>query len=103
VGGNISLVHLAVDSAAHVSEEVRNASHTVPWTMFAAVALNGFIGLGFTITFVFVIQNLETQIVQSTSPYPFVGVLQVAVGSKAGAIGMTVPIIILLAAACINR
>ena len=103
MGANIALVDLAVDSAAHMAEEVRNASRTVPWMMVATVGLNGLIGLVFTISFVFVIQNLETQIVQSTSPYPFVGVLEVAVGSKAGAIGMTVPIIILLMSACINR
>ena len=100
---DLPYINLGVDAAAHMSEEVNNASLTVPWMMFGTIILNGVLGFVMVITYVFVIQNLETQIVDSTSPYPFISVFEVAVGSKAGAIGMTVPVIILLAAACVNR
>ena len=71
--------------------------------MVGTVVLNGVLGFAMTLTFVFVTQNVETQILDSTAAYPFVSVFEVAVGSKAGAVGMTAPVIILLIAAAINR
>ncbi|KAK6437770.1 hypothetical protein LTR95_006042 [Oleoguttula sp. CCFEE 5521] len=46
--------------------------------------------------------DVETQIVESTAVYPFVDAFTVATGSRAGAIGMTVPIIVLSIAMCFN-
>lgn len=70
--------------------------------MVATIALNGTMGLVIMITYCFVIQNVQAQIVDSTASYPFINVFQVATGSTGGAIGMTVPIIILSISICVN-
>lgn len=40
------------DSAVHMSEEVHDASRTIPWAMISTLCLNGITGLIMTITFV---------------------------------------------------
>lgn len=93
---------IGADSAAHMAEEVNNASLTVPRMMIGTIVLNGILGLVMTVTYVFVIQNVETQIVDSTAVYPFIDVFVVATGSRAGAIGMTVPTVVLSISMCLN-
>ncbi|KAF2715999.1 GABA-specific permease [Polychaeton citri CBS 116435] len=93
---------IGADSAAHMAEEVKNASITVPRMMIGTIVLNGILGLVMTITFVFTIQDVQTQIVESTAVYPFIDVFRVAVGSTAGAIGMTVPMVVLSTSMCLN-
>ncbi|KAK4495825.1 hypothetical protein PRZ48_013093 [Zasmidium cellare] len=93
---------IGADSAAHMAEEVSDASLTVPRMMMGTIVINGVLGLVTIITFVFSIQDLQTQIVESTSTYPFIDVFRTATSSNAGAIGMTVPIIVLSIAMCIN-
>lgn len=85
-----------------MAEEVTNASLTVPWMMILTIILNGAIGLAFMLTYVYSIQDLQLQIIDSDAAYPFIDVFQHAVGSKAGAIGMTVPVIILSICVAIN-
>ena len=87
------------DAAAHMSEEVKDASRTVPRMMMATVLLNGIMGFVVTITLSFVIQDVKAQVVDSTAIYPFIEIFEVSVGSKAGATGMTA-LIILLAIFC---
>ncbi|WPH00004.1 GABA-specific permease [Acrodontium crateriforme] len=92
-----------VDSAAHMSEEVRRASTTVPRMMMLTIAVNGFLGLVMIITFVFAVQDVQQQFVDSTETYPFIGVFYTACGnSSAAAIGMTVPVILMTFSTCIN-
>lgn len=102
--GQISPVgaFVGADSPVHMAEEVRNASLTVPRMMIAAVLLNGIMGLVMIITYCFAIQDVEKQIVDSTAVFPFLGVFEVAVGSRGGAIGMAVPIIILSFCICLS-
>ena len=71
---------IGADSAAHMAEEVRQASVTVPRMMMGTVIINGILGLVAIITFVFSIQNVEEQIVKSEAVYPFIDVFQVARG-----------------------
>ena len=71
--------------------------------MITAILLNGLMGFVMIITYVFSIQNVETQIVDSTAVFPFLGVFEVAVGSRGGAIGMAVPIIILSFCICLSE
>ena len=93
---------IGADSAAHMAEEVRSASLTVPRMMMGTVILNGVLGLVMIISFVFSIQSVREQIVNSTAVFPFIGVFATAVGSTAGAIGMTVPMIVLSTSMCMN-
>lgn len=85
-----------------MSEEVKNASITVPRMMMFTVVLNGVLGLVMIITYVFVIQNVEEQVVMSTAPYPFIDIFVIATNSVAGGIGMTVPIVVMTLSMCIN-
>jgi len=97
-----SAAFIGVDSAVHMSEEVKNASIVVPRMMMFTILLNGVTGLVMIITYVLSIQSVEEQILGSTSPFPFIGVFQAATNSTAGAIGMTVPIIIMTLSMTIN-
>ena len=85
-----------------MAEEVNNASLTVPWMMVLTIVLNGAIGLMLMLTYLYSIQDVQAQIVNSTAVYPFLDVFEHAVGSKAGAIAMTVPFVILSMCVAIN-
>ncbi|KAK5123914.1 hypothetical protein LTR85_002111 [Meristemomyces frigidus] len=74
---------IGADSAAHLSEEVSNASLTVPRVMFATILINGALGLVAIVTYVACIQDVEAQILDSTAAFPFMQVFEVATGSKA--------------------
>lgn len=93
---------IGADAAAHLSEEVRDASRTVPRVMLFTVLLNGVLGFISTVTYVACVQNVEREILESTAAFPFITVFATATGSKAGAIGMTVPIIVLAYSMTLN-
>jgi choline transport protein len=61
--------------------------------MMVTVFLNGALGFIMIVTFCFVIQSVEEQVIMSTSPYPFVDIFATATGSTAAAIGMTIPMV----------
>ena len=90
------------DSAAHLAEEVKNASYVVPRVMMTTILLNGALGFVMIITFVFCITDIETMIVESTSPFPYVGVFYAATGSTAGTIVMTALLVAMNIAACLS-
>lgn len=48
------------------------------------------------------IQDVVKQVAYSTAVYPFISIFEYGVGSRAGAVGMTVPIVILSFAATVN-
>lgn len=85
-----------------MSEEVENASTTVPKMMMFTVGLNGLLGFVMIITYVFAIQDVTKQIIMNPVPYPFIDVFTAATGSVAGGIGMTVPIVVMTLSMCIN-
>lgn len=93
---------IGADSAAHMAEEVQNASLTVPRMMIGTVILNGLLGFATIVTFVYSVQDVKLQVVDSTAVYPFIDIFADAVSSDAGAIGMTVPIIVLSISMCLN-
>ncbi|KAL8810818.1 MAG: hypothetical protein Q9200_002286 [Gallowayella weberi] len=61
------------DAAVHISEEVRNASKTLPRIMLATATGNGILGFVMLITFCFCIGNLE-EVLQTPTGYPFIQV-----------------------------
>jgi choline transport protein len=85
-----------------MAEEVKDASVTVPRMMMASVLVNGLLGFVVLVTYCFSIQNVESQVVASEAPYPFVDVFAIATGSTAGAIGMTIPVVLMTLSMCIN-
>lgn len=62
--------------------------------MFGTIVFNGALGFVAICTYASVIRDLQAQIVNSTAAFPWIEVFKEAVGSPAGAIGMTVPIIL---------
>ncbi|KAL8718986.1 MAG: hypothetical protein Q9225_003944 [Loekoesia sp. 1 TL-2023] len=61
------------DAAVHMSEEVRNASKTIPRIMLATMLLNGALGFIMLITLCFCIGNLQ-DVLQTATGYPFIQV-----------------------------
>lgn len=92
----------SADAAVHIGEEVKDASLTVPRAMFATVLVNGFLGLIAIGTYVACVQDVTSQIAESTQAFPFMGVFQVATNSTAGAIGMTIPFVVIAYSMCLN-
>lgn len=60
-----SSAFIGADSAAHMAEEVSDASLTVPRMMMGTIVINGILGLVTIITFVFAVQDVQTQVKQS--------------------------------------
>ncbi|KAA6408204.1 MAG: amino acid transporter [Lasallia pustulata] len=69
--GQISAIYACIcsDSAAHISEEVRDAAFTVPRTMFWSYILNGALGVVMLTTYLFCITDLDTAL-NDPSGYP---------------------------------
>jgi len=70
--------------------------------MMTTVLLNGALGLITIITYCFAIQSVEEQVIMSAAPYPFVEIFATATSSIPTAIGMTIPIVLMTLAMCIN-
>jgi choline transport protein len=66
------------DAAAHISEEVKDASVTVPRSMFWGFVTNAVLGLVLCITFLFAIPSVDDALSLDVNPsgYPFIYVLQ---------------------------
>lgn len=63
---------VGADAAAHMSEEVRDASRAVPRSMVWTTAVNGALGWVMTITFCFAVATMDLdEVLGSTTGYPF--------------------------------
>lgn len=76
---------LGTDGAVHMAEEVANSSTAVPQSMLAAILINGGLGFGILLAFLFTAGDIQG-ILQSSSAYPFIGILENATGSKSCAV-----------------
>ncbi|KAL6713984.1 hypothetical protein ACLMJK_008478 [Lecanora helva] len=65
------------DAATHMSEEVRNASKTIPRIMLATMLVNGALGFTMLITLCFSIGNLQ-DVLETPTGYPFIQVFYTA-------------------------
>ena len=92
---------LGADSAVHMSEEIKDASSTLPKAIMSSAAINGSLGWVMTITFCFTLGNLYS-IVDSPTGYPFIQVFYNTTQNKAGASILTALIIINITSACIS-
>ncbi|KAI4239889.1 MAG: hypothetical protein L6R40_005441 [Gallowayella cf. fulva] len=82
------------DAAVHISEEVRNASKTIPRIMLATAIGNGTLGFVMLVTFCFCIGDLE-QVLETPTGYPFIQVFYNATNSTGGATTMVCIMVIL--------
>ncbi|KAL8730063.1 MAG: hypothetical protein Q9181_004794 [Wetmoreana brouardii] len=77
--------------------EVRNADVTVPWSMLVTTLLNGAFGFAIVIAVLFVTVDVESVLESPTGilGYPYMQIFYNSVGSKGGATGMTVILLIM--------
>ncbi|PIA99233.1 Choline transport protein [Cercospora beticola] len=80
--GQISAIYACIcsDAAAHMSEEIKDASVTVPRAMIGSYVLNGGLGIIFLVTFLFSVVDLEGAL---EADYPFLYVFQNAFSIQA--------------------
>lgn len=69
------LALIGPDAAVHMSEEVRNASKTIPRIMLATLIFNGALGFIMLVTLCFCVGNLQ-DVLQTPTGYPFIQVRQ---------------------------
>ncbi|KAK0622073.1 amino acid/polyamine transporter I [Bombardia bombarda] len=90
------------DSAAHMSEELRNASKTLPRAMIATMLVNGSMGLVMIVTFCMMVGDVE-EVLATPTGQPFIQVFYNAVQNKAGATVMTSIILVITVCGVINN
>lgn len=79
-----------------MSEEIRNASTVVPQAIIISIVLNGLLGFGMTIAYLFCLGDLDAVLEsQTTLGYPFLYVFQVGTGSTPGAAVLGLIIVVL--------
>ncbi|KAF4969966.1 hypothetical protein FZEAL_10132 [Fusarium zealandicum] len=78
---------LGADAAVHMSEELRDASRTLPRSMIMTTVFNGAFGWIMVITYCFCIGNLE-EVIMSPTGQPFMQVFYNSTQSVSGATAM---------------
>ncbi|TID23547.1 hypothetical protein E6O75_ATG03183 [Venturia nashicola] len=98
--GQITSVYFLIlsDSAAHLSEEVKDAATSVPAAMMWSFVLNGTVGFIVLVTFLFAIPDISAALSPDTNPTGFTFLYVFQKASYRGSIPLTV-IIILVALA----
>jgi choline transport protein len=103
IGPTVSL--LGSDAATHMSEELQDASYTLPRAMIATAIFNGTLGFAMLVAFCFCLGDL-TELGKSPlmdMGYPFIQVFANATQSNVGATVMTSILIVLSAFCCITN
>jgi amino acid transporter len=93
---------LGSDAATHMSEELKDASRTLPKAMVATLVVNGAMGFGMLLTFVYCLGDID-EAVNTPTGYPFIEVFSSGVKSTRGATAMTSIMIILSCFCCITN
>ncbi|KIX00815.1 uncharacterized protein Z518_09880 [Rhinocladiella mackenziei CBS 650.93] len=82
------------DAAAHMAEELKNASKMLPRAMIWTIVVNGLLGFLMLVTFLYTLGDLDEDLASATG-YPVIQVFNTATGSAGGASGLTCLLIIL--------
>ena len=80
-----------------MAEEVKNADVTVPWSMIVTTLINGALGFGIVVAVLFVTVDI-TNVLESPTGllgYPYMQIFYDSVGSKGGATGMIVILLVM--------
>ncbi|KAJ5239321.1 choline transport protein [Penicillium chermesinum] len=89
---------LGTDGAVHMAEEVANSSTVVPHSMIAAILINGGLAFGVMLTFLYAAGDIMS-ILKSSSPYPFIQIIENATQSKSAAVVLSSMVCVLQACA----
>lgn len=80
---------IGIDAAAHLAEEVQNASKTVPITMIGAYILNAATGFSMCLAIVYCMRDPREAIQQYLAgELPYASIFTNALGSRGGAAGL---------------
>ena len=90
------------DSATHMSEEIKDASRTLPLAMMWTAVLNGSLGFVMLVTLCYCLGDVET-ILSNPEIMPFIQVFYTATKSRAGSSVMTAILIVLMVSGCITN
>jgi choline transport protein len=90
------------DSAAHMAEEVHDASLTLPRVMLATTLVNGALGFVMLCTFCMLVGNVE-DILATPTGQPFIQMFYNITQSKAGTSVMTSILIVMATFGCIGN
>ncbi|KAF2008017.1 putative GABA transporter [Amniculicola lignicola CBS 123094] len=71
------------DGAVHMSEEIKNSSHILPWAMIGSIGINGLTGFTMLIGILYCIGDIEAALGTPTG-YPFIEILTQGTKSIAG-------------------
>ncbi|KAE9986092.1 hypothetical protein BLS_000025 [Venturia inaequalis] len=93
---------LGADAATHMSEELKDASRTLPKAMISSLAINGAMGFGMLLTFLFCLGDMDAALSTPTG-FAFIEVFSSGTKSTAAATGMTSIMIILSTLGCITN
>ncbi|KAJ3495394.1 hypothetical protein NLG97_g3427 [Lecanicillium saksenae] len=91
---------LGYDAACHLAEELPHASRNVPLAMVGSIALNGLIGLVYTIILLFSASSLSSMLGTPTG-FPFMQIYLDATKSQVGATLMSIPVMLIAIAASV--
>lgn len=69
-------------------EEIPSPARTVPWVLITCIAINGALGFGMLIAFLFCLGDVDAAL-QSPTGYPFIEILRAGLNSTAGATAIT--------------
>ncbi|KAF2766876.1 amino acid transporter [Teratosphaeria nubilosa] len=90
------------DSATHMSEELQDASKSLPRAMIWTAIINGALGFVMICTFCMVVGDLDT-VLKTPTGYPFIQVFYNVTHSIAGTVVMTTILITLLLFGCVTN
>lgn len=96
--GQLSAIYACIcsDSAAHMSEEIKDAGKTVPKAMIGAYIMNGSLGIVFLVSYMFMITDVTAALDDATG-YPHIWVFTQTV-STGGVVALnTIPIVLIFA------
>ncbi|OCK80861.1 amino acid transporter [Lepidopterella palustris CBS 459.81] len=90
------------DSATHMSEELRDASKSLPRAMIATALVNGAMGFVMVVTFCMFVGDVPT-IIATPTGQPFIQVFYNVTNSKGGASAMTAIMITMATFGCVTN
>ncbi|RDK46902.1 amino acid permease [Aspergillus phoenicis ATCC 13157] len=93
---------IGYDCSVHMSEEIKDASETLPKAMMSAVGVNGILGFIMIVTLCFTLGDVNN-ILQSPTGFPFIQIFYNTTRSYAAANTMTAILIITLTASTITE
>ncbi|KAK5123749.1 hypothetical protein LTR85_002385 [Meristemomyces frigidus] len=92
---------LGADSAAHMAEELQDASYTLPRTMIRTTLINGALGFVMVITVCYCIGDVDTVLATPTG-YGFIQIFYDSTGSLAATNAMVAIVLVLALFSCIT-